>query len=315
LQAIAKGVGSTGDGAADANVNLRTQAAQLKGRIETAIGADLAALQSPTATAPSLEHAARWTTLTRSLLHKSRFNLELSELIPLLRTLTESDDAPHYLVYLKAIAHVNASQWKEGEAEFSRAIAAVPVNSPLWFEYAFRLAFLRAYVGERDSFNALCATALDGFANSADPIILERLAKICLFWDQATIDLGKAGDAANRAAALTLGGSSIYAQLTQGIADLRRKNHAAALERLVAVAEAGIPRSKDGNAIVVALAKMYAAIACRHLDRGEEAQRYFDESAEMIRNFPRGTGWWPDLMMAELAMQEATALAASEAGQ
>jgi len=305
LQALVSGNGKVVEKSLDSVYKQRTAAASLKERIEVAIGQDLAALQSPTMNAPDHIVAARWNTLSRNLLLKSRFNLELKEIIPLLAQLTESDDAPHYLVYLKAIAHVNLSEWQTAESELSRAIGLVPPKSPMWFEYAFRLAFLRGYVGKWDAYNELCAEALDGFSESTDSVILERAAKMCLFSNQSTIDAQEAGKVADRASGLTVGGFSTYTQLTGGIAHLRRKNYQESLNSLNAVMKSGVPNSKDGNAIIVALAKVYAAIACQHLGRPQEAQQHLEESANAIRSFPPGTGWWPDWMMSVVVLKEA----------
>ena len=306
LQALVKENGKATKDSLDSNYKLRAEASSLKKRIDTAIGGDLTLLQSPTVDLPNHQIAAKWNTLSRSLLQKSRFNLELKEVIRLLGQLTESDDAPHYLIYLKGIAHINSSEWQMGESELSRAIALVPRKSPIWFEYAFRLAFLRAYVGEWDAYNELCTEALEGFSGSTDSIVLERTAKMCLFSNQSTVDAQRAGEVADRAfSQLMVGGFLTYAQLTRGIADLRRKNYEKALESLEAVAKAGVPQDKVANDIIVALAKMYAAIACQPLGRAEAAQKYFEESANTIRSFPPGTGWWPDWMMAVLVMKEA----------
>ena len=310
LQALVTPAGWAINDASDSDYKLRAEASSLKERIDAAIGEDLVLLQSPTMVAPNRLAAAKWNTLSRGLLQKSRFNLELVELLPLLGQLTESDDAPHYLIYLKGIALVNSSQWTTAELELSRAIALVPPKSPLWFEYAFRLAFLRAFVGEWDSYNVLCAEALEGFSDSTDFVVLERTAKMCLFANQSTIDAQTAAELADRAWDSTVGGMSIYSRLTRGIADLRRKNYAEALENLNAVAKAGIPQDNVANGIIVALAKMYAAIANQHLGRTEEAQQYFEESAKTVRSFPSGTGWWPDWMMAVLVMKEAEELIA-----
>ncbi len=308
LQALVKGNSQPIAGSVDSEYKRRVEASSLKAKIDAAIGEDLAALQSPTMDSPNHEIAAKWNTLSRSLVQKSQFNLELNELIPLLEQLTESDDAPHYLVHLNAVAHVNLSQWQKAEEELSRAIALVPPKSPMWFEYAFRLAFLRAYVGKWDAYNQLCTEAVEGFSDSNELVVLERIAKMCLFSNQSTIDAQTAAKLADRALSQAVGDWSTFAQLTRGVADLRQTNYAMALESLNSAAKAGLPQSKDGNDIIVALAKMYAAIACQHLGRAEEAQKYFEDSATAIRSFPPGTGWWPDWMMAILAMKEAEEL-------
>lgn len=310
LPALVKSNGKVIQESSDSDYQLRAKATSLRERIEAAIGEDLAVLQSPTVESPNHLMAAKWNTTSRNLLQKSRFDLDLNELLPLLKQLTESDEAPHYLVQLKGVAHVNLSQWQTAETELSRAIGLVPPKSPLWFEYAFRLAFLQAYVGKWDAYNQLCAEALEGFSNSTDPVVLERTAKMCLFSNQSTIDAQTAAELADRACGQVIGGFSIYTQLTRGIADLRRKEYTKALENLDAVAKRGVIQDNVGNVITVALAKMYAAIACHHLGRADAAQQYFDESAKMIRSFPASTGWWPDWMMAVLAMKEAEGLIA-----
>ena len=315
LQALVKGTGKANNGALDSDYKLRAEASSLKERIDAAIGEDLAVLQTPTMESPNHLGAAKWTTLSRSLLQKSRFNLELNELLTLLAQLTESDEAPHYLVQLKGSAHVKLSEWETAESELSRAIALVPPKSPLWFEYAFRLAFLRAYVGKWDAYNQLCTESLEGFSSSTDLFVLERTAKMCLFSNQSAIDAHRAAELAYRASEQAFGGVSVYARLTRGIADLRQKDYAMALERLEAVAKAGVPNDKVGNDITVALAKMYAAIACHHLGRADPARQHFEESAKMIRSFPAGTGWWPDWMMAVLVMKEAEELIAQAEGK
>jgi tetratricopeptide (TPR) repeat protein len=310
LQALIRSRGEENKMSSDADYQLRAEASSLKEQIEAAIGDDLELLQNPTVDAPNHIAAAKWNTLSRSLVQKSRFNLEPDKLLPLLVHLTEGADAPHYLIYLKGIAHVNLSQWETAESELSRAIALVPPESPLWFEYAFRLSFLRAYVGKWDSYHELCADALEGFSGSTDPIVLERTAKMCLFSNQSKTDVQAAAELADRAEGQVLGGFSVYTQLTRGIADLRRKNYEKALESLNAVIKRGVQQDNVGNAITVALAKMYASIACHHLGRTEAAQQYFDESAKTINSFPSSTGWWPDWMMAVVVMKEAEELIA-----
>jgi serine/threonine protein kinase/WD40 repeat protein len=309
LQALAQSVGTTPNAASNPEFKLKAQAQSLKEQIDAAIAKTLPNLLAHSEDSANAIVAHSWNTLARNLAQKSRFNLEPSEVIVLLEQICENGDAPHYILYLKAIVHINQSEWEAAEREMSRSIELVPPKSSLWFVYAFRLSFLRAYVGEWDAYDELCSKALDGFKDSNDLVDLERLAKMCLFSNRSQIDAKMSLEIADRALARSPpGGGRVFAQLTKGIADLRRANYETALERFEAVARDGFAQDKVGNEITVALSKMYAAIACHHLHRREEARKHFEESAQVISSFPAGTGWWPDWMMATIVMKEAKQL-------
>lgn len=286
-------------------------ASVLKQRIDAALAKDLSDVFEPTTELPDAVASGNWNSLCRTLVQKSTFGLTPAELIELLQQIEDNGDAPHYIHYLQGVAHLQMSQWELAEAKMSQAIAMVPTKSPLWFTYAFRLCFLQAFVGKWDGYQTLCATALDDFKDSDEPLILERLAKMCLFSKQGSSAMPSAIAVVDRALSETeFLAVKVFVRLTKGIADLRAEKFDSAFEHFSYVIQTGVPGSQEGHEIIVATAQLYSAIALHRLGRSPEAERHLEESEQAIRTFPTNSGWWPDWMLASVVLEEAEELIA-----
>ncbi len=285
----------------------------LKEKIEALIAKNLPDILQPTQRLPDAIGADNWNALCRSLVLPSTFKLAPHELIERLQQIKEGGDAPHYIHYLKAIAHLQLAQHKPAADEMSQAIRLVPERSALWFTYSFRLSFLLAYVQRWDDYDKLCATALSDFKDDSDTTTLERLAKMCLF-SKNSRDLDAALSIADKA--LTNADSiapKIFIRLTKGIAEVRRRNNTAALEHLEFVSKYGIAGSSEGHRINIATANVYSAIALHSLGRQDEAHRKLAEAETGHKRFSATSGWWPDWMLASVVLKEARQLLDSPA--
>ncbi len=285
------------------------RAKALKAKIEDALAKELPEVLEPNNDGPDSLESARWNTLCRSLVRGPTLNMDPGELINLVQLIKDNGDRLHYLLYLKALAHLQLEQWESAEKEMAEAIALVPSESPLWFTYAFRLSFLQAYLGKWEAQHALCAQALENFKDRLDVQQLERLAKMCLLSGPQSEYFSEVSAMADQ---VLLGTpfvpQRVFATLTKGIADLQRERYESSREHFQSVIESGFSEGKEGQDILFALAKIYSSIASHHLEQHEEAQKLLTEATEILDRFPSTGGWWPDWMMACVAQKQATEL-------
>lgn len=286
--------------------HLADAAQVLQEQIETAIGENLNPLSElddkrldPGRWHSMARQLAETPTLASSVASADQFAL-------LLDALVADPKAPHYLVYLKGMNHARLVQWDQAELYFTRALRLVPRKSKYWYEYAYRLAFLRAYLEKWDAYHELCATALEDFGDNADEKLAERMSKMCLFSSKISVDLNLASGLADRAWANRKDAAILHwTELAVGIADLRREKYETAMKHFES-SIAGLSKIETMQVkIQIATVQFYLSIAYKKIGRDDDAQRSFDEASKVLESFPERSTVWNDWMNAKLVFVEA----------
>src|SRR5207237_805762 len=77
--------------------------------------------------------------------------------------------------------HIRAGNWKQAVAEWSRALNLLSPGTEEWHSAAYRLAFVYAYVGDAEQYQALCRRTVRDFQQTTNVGIARRTAQMCLF--------------------------------------------------------------------------------------------------------------------------------------
>ncbi len=251
-------------------------------------------------------NAGRWHTMAQTLSEKAISGIDTDEFSMLLDYALELPDPPHYLIYIQGVTQAKLGQWSKAEENISRALAMVPRRTKLWHEYAYRLAFLRAYLEKWDAYNELCQMALDDFQDTEDEKLAERTSKMCLFTKESRIDPVKAGELADRAwGQIEKSTIAQYTEMAKGIADLRRQSPEKAVEHLESSLRRLQLSSSPGTLMTIAATQLYLSIAYKTLDRTDEAQKLLVEASQVINSSPDNSIAWNDWMNAKLILMEA----------
>jgi Flp pilus assembly protein TadD len=229
----------------------------------------------------------------------------------LLAPIADSSSAPHQLAYLQGLAHTRLGQWREAETALTVALGRVPAKSELWHEYAYRLAFLRAYLSQWDRYGSLCQQTLADFADTKDGKLAERTSKMCLFASKHYVDLQQAGELADRSLALGEPPASIapYFMMAKGIADLRREDYPGAIASLERAASGLRTNALGSGPICLAATDLYLAIAFQHTGRASDAREAFAAATKLIEQFPSpNSAIWNDWINVMIILPEARAI-------
>jgi tetratricopeptide (TPR) repeat protein len=250
-----------------------------------------------------------WTRVNREFAAPEAWDVPLPQVIEALGPAVEAQPRAHQFVFVRGTIHARLGQWKEAAADLALAAELVPPRTDLWHEYAYRLAFLYAWVGDWDHYDTLCRKALADFAQTQNPQLADRTAKMCLFSDHIAVDVERAASLADRGA--QAGGPvslTPWLHMAKGIADYRRERHEAAATALEAACEQFGSNASPG----LAGSLFYLAMARQRLGQREAAGKAYERGVDASSRLPRLDGGdvpgWNDLIVAEMARREAEAL-------
>jgi len=136
---------------------------------------------------------------------------------------------PQQLALLRTRGNIHArlGHWKEASTDFSKVIELQPTNH---YDY-HALAPLLVQNGDLDAYRQHSVRALASFRGTDDPTIAERMAKACLIWPSAGVDLSAAGELAETA--VTVGKKHAYLpyfEFTKGLAEYRQGHFVEAMD-------------------------------------------------------------------------------------
>jgi serine/threonine protein kinase/WD40 repeat protein/tetratricopeptide (TPR) repeat protein len=255
----------------------------------------------------------QWHSMANQLVELPVWGVSVDAIAFLLESSLTHPNATHDLAYLKGIAHAKLGQWEQTERCFSIALGHVPRRSGYWHEYAYRLAFLRAYLGKWKAYRELCEQVLIDFGDTQDEQLAERTAKMCLFSKDIHIQIEQAAHLADLAWGNRENSTIIPStELAVGIADLRRERFTQAAEHFESSAALHTQLANPSGRINTATAKLYLAIAYQRLGRAEDAKQTFKEASTLLDDVSNVSAVWNDWMNAQLVQQEAKATLTSE---
>jgi hypothetical protein len=76
---------------------------------------------------------------------------------------------------------IRARNWKQAAAELSEALDSLAAGTEQWHYVAFELAFVLAYAGETEKYQALCQSTVRDFQQTTNMLIASRTALMCFF--------------------------------------------------------------------------------------------------------------------------------------
>jgi hypothetical protein len=222
----------------------------------------------------------------------------------------------HEEIVRRLETRIRARNWKQAAAELSEALDSLVAGTEQWNYVAFELAFVLAYAGETEKYQALCQRTVRDFQQTTNAQIARRTALMCFFAGIAhnpdVID--KAGrlaevNLANVEGAIARkerpGNSLDRAQRTMAIVEYRRGNYAAA-HHLFQASLAGMTPQHNWN--FYATLHLYLAMAAHHLGKTDEAHKWLADARRLISSLPGpdDTDW----LMMDLVRREAETLLA-----
>jgi tetratricopeptide (TPR) repeat protein len=198
-----------------------------------------------------------------------------------------------------------AGQWKEAAADYSKAIEYLPADHLNYHE----LAPLLVQSSDLQAYRQLCAQALAQFGGTTDPVIAERIAKVCLLWPSSGVDL-KASAALAETAVEVGNSNSVLAwfQCVKGLAEYRQGHFAGAADWM------GKVLINPGNPFLESHALLVLAMAQYQLRQAGQARASFAKAVTFqgtkLPKLENGdTGWdWVNLLIERALMKEATEL-------
>jgi tetratricopeptide (TPR) repeat protein len=213
--------------------------------------------------------------------------------------------------------HIDHGNWKEAADDFSRALERLPAGTQDWRGAAYHLAFVLAYLGETEKYQALCRRTIRDFRQTTSVVVAEQTSKMCLFSDtvqdlsvrdQAAQLADFAADHVEAAIAREEATEDHLApiQLAKGIAEYRRGNYAAALEWFQKSIR-GMSLDMDWSKCLQVTNFLFAAMAAHQLGETERPRQWLAEADRL-----RGTLPTPynntDRLAADMVRREALAL-------
>jgi tetratricopeptide (TPR) repeat protein len=202
---------------------------------------------------------------------------------------------------------------KLAAADLSRALDLLPPGTPDWHLVAYRLAFVLAYLGKVEAYQALCQRTVRDFHQTTNVQLAERTATMCLFAGlvrdpKTLLQAGALADfaTANIDEAIARMEASEWLQPyihhAKGIVEYRRGNHPAALDWF----QKSIPElNKAGDEDCQASDLFFLAMAAHRLGKREDARKWLAE-AQRVGTAARADN--TDWLMMDLVRREAEAL-------
>jgi eukaryotic-like serine/threonine-protein kinase len=238
-------------------------------------------------------------------------------------TQAEVNQDPDYGQFIKQRGEtlISEGNWKQAAAELWRALDLLSPGTEEWHGAAYRLAFVLAYAGETEKYQAVCRRTVRDFQQTTSVQIAEQTSNMCLFTASAQDpevreQAGRLADfaiahidgamARNEAPGWLLG----FVQRAKGLAEYRRGNYAVALDWF----GKSVPgMSKRGQVHWVvssqATSLLFSAMAAHQLRKTEDARQWLAEAHRLIGTLPKtinDTDW----LMMDFVRREAGALLA-----
>jgi WD40 repeat protein len=211
------------------------------------------------------------------------------------------------------MAWIHQGSLKQAAADFSQALDLLPPGTADWHLASYWLAFVLAYLGRVQEYQALCQRTVRDYQQTSNVQLAERTAKMCFFADLAQdpetlLQAGKLADFAiakiDEALARMEAHESLqpYAQHTKGIVEYRRGNYAEALDWC----QKSLPGlSKNENGSCQATNLFFSAMAAHRLGKIEDAHKWLAE-AQLTATAARADD--ADWLIMDLVRREAEAL-------
>jgi tetratricopeptide (TPR) repeat protein len=202
--------------------------------------------------------------------------------------------------------YARGAQWPRAAADYEAARKAHPEDHDLWYH----CAPLWLEAGDRDAYRRHCREMLRHFGATADPVLAERTAKVCLLEPDPGDDLTPALKLAEWASTGTEKHSYYpYFLLASGLAHYRAGAFDRALERLKQCVK---PEPSAWNLAVPAY--LVLAMAQERLGHADEAGKALARARAIMadKEFPRSQAGdlvnWHDWIICQLLDDEAVAL-------
>jgi WD40 repeat protein/serine/threonine protein kinase/tetratricopeptide (TPR) repeat protein len=196
----------------------------------------------------------------------------------------------------RGVAHAHLRQWQLAAADFARNRDEGTDDPHVWRYFA--LANLAA--GNSAAYRAACADLLERFGPAADPETAREVVWTASLAPRAVTDASRLVEVATRAQKSRPRNPRYL--LTLGAALLRAGKPAEAIEKL----EAALPNSGDHATHALLL----LTLACQQSGKGEEARRWFDQTAEALNEPGQEQGTqrsWDHQLELEILRAEAEA--------
>jgi tetratricopeptide (TPR) repeat protein len=209
----------------------------------------------------------------------------------------------------RGLLRARLGRWKEAAADFAAGLALDPSDHYHWY----RGGFLCLQLGDADGYRRHCRELLRRFGDTQDPMIAERIAKLCSVLPQEGGDLDWPLRLAGRAVDRTeRHGLYPHFLAVKGFADCRARRYEESLDGLQKCEEL-LP-----NPLFKAEAALFRTLALHHLRRGEEARRVLDRARELLDGEPGARAdlgeIWFDWIMCQVLRREAEGLIDGKAG-
>ena len=215
------------------------------------------------------------------------------------------DDQPALVARGKLYGRVG--RWQEALADLDRAIALDPSDHWIWFI----AGPLRLRLGDTAGHRKFCRDFSARFRETDNPLIAERIAKICLLVPDAVEDRKMPARLAQQAVMASTHPELAWFQLAKGMADYREGQFASAIQWLrESHAAAG------GLGELQATDNLFLAMAHYRLGETDQARKSLAEARRTLETLPPANGasdwgdFWNDLLMCRIVQAEAESLLA-----
>ena len=163
-------------------------------------------------------------------------------------------------------------RWREARDDMNRSIELNPADHYDWF----RAATLDLWLGDREGYRRRCLAMLDRFESTADPLVAERISKICLLDPERQEGWDRAERLAQKASSEKAGSSHLpWSQMTRALAAYRAGRPAEAVDR-------ARQSTRDGSLYVEILSDLVLALATHQEGRPGEAGLWLDLARKSI---------------------------------
>jgi serine/threonine protein kinase len=178
--------------------------------------------------------------------------------------------------------YARGGQWQKAAADYAAAIQAHPEDHWFWFVQA--PVWLQ--VGDQKAYRRHCQEMLRRFGATADPVLAERTAKVCLLAPDSADDLAPALRLADRAVTGTEKHRAYpYFLLVRGLAHYRTGEYDRAIDRLT-------PCVRLDEWTFAVPAHLIQAMAHQRLGHAEEAGKALGKARALMADskFPHAEG-------------------------
>jgi non-specific serine/threonine protein kinase/serine/threonine-protein kinase len=215
---------------------------------------------------------------------------------------------PNHPNTLGAMAEVRArrGRFAAAAADLVQVREVKPDNHLVWHQ----LAVLFIASGQFDVYREHCRKSVERFGRTTEPLIAERIAKVCLILPASGANLDLVVKMTDTAVAATNHVANAWFQLVKGMAEFRQGNFTAAIEWVSKT----LPTETENEPGRDVEAYMVLAMANYQLKKNDEARAAFSKGAEIERTkLPKLESGdigdkWEDWIIAHALLREAKAL-------